>query len=122
MRVQRREPPRTFAVAGVTIAHAADVELDSDEQVTFTSASGTELDVVRKDWGYYATSSNRRLRDHGLRMALCANDDGRVSVLLVEAGREAAFEAYMQAQPMRVLAWLDTDEAAAEAARRLGVS
>jgi hypothetical protein len=74
---------------------------------------------VRKDWGYYATSSNRRLREHGLRMALCANADGRVSVLLVEAGHEEAFQTYLDTQPMRLLAWLDTDEAAAEAARRL---
>jgi hypothetical protein len=119
MRVSPHEPPRTFAVGDVTIAHAADVELAADEQVTFTTASGTELDVVRKDWGYYATSSNRRLREHGLRMALCANDDGRVTLLAVEAGCEDAFAAYLDEQPMRVLAWLDTDEAAASAARRL---
>ena len=118
MRVRPIEPPRAFAVGDVTIAHAADIELAPDEQVTFTT-SGTEFDVVRKDWGYYATSSNRRLREHGLRMALCANDDGRVTVLLVEAGREPAFEAYLDAQPMRLLAWLDTDAAAADAARRL---
>src|SRR5690606_14745732 len=85
---------------------------------TFTTDSGTELDLVRKDWGYYATSSNRRLRDHGLRLVLCAHDDGRVTPLVVEAGREEAFEAYLAAQPMRVVAWLDTDEAAAEAVRR----
>lgn len=119
MRFRPHEPPRTFAVGGVTLAHAADVELAPDEQVTFTTASGTELDVVRKDWGYYATSSNRRLRQHGLRMALCANDDGRVAVLLVETGREEAFQAYLDTQPMRLLAWLDTDAAAADAARRL---
>jgi hypothetical protein len=112
-------PARTFAVGEITISHAADVALAPDEQVTFVTESGTELDVVRKDWGYYATSSNRRLRDHGLRMALCANDDGRVAVLLCEAGREEAFAAYIAEQPMRVVAWLDDDEAAAEAVRRL---
>jgi hypothetical protein len=52
-------------------------------------------------------------------MALCANDDGRVAVLLVEAGREEAFRAYLDAQPMRLLAWLDSDAAAADVARRL---
>jgi len=112
-------PPRTFAVGEIEITHAADVALQPDEQVTFVTGSGTELDVVRKEWGYYATSSNRRLRDHGLRMALCANDDGRVAVLLCEAGHEQAFAAYIAAQPMRIVAWLDSDEAAAEAVRRL---
>jgi hypothetical protein len=118
MDIRPRVPPRTFA-GGVTITHVADVTLKPDEQVTFTTASGTELDVVRKDWGYYATPSHRRLRDHGLRMALCANDDGRVTVLAVEAGREDAFGEYLDEQPMRVLAWLDSDEAAAAVARRL---
>jgi hypothetical protein len=112
-------PPRTFAVGDVTITHAADVALEPDEQVTFVTGSGTEVDVVRKEWGYYATSSNRRLRDHGLRMALCANDDGRVAVLLCEAGREDAFAEYLAEQPMRLVAWLDSDAAAAEAVRRL---
>jgi hypothetical protein len=112
-------PPRTFAVGEVRITHAADVALEPDEQVTFVTGSGTELDVVRKDWGYYATSSNRRLRDHGLRMALCANDDGRVAVLLVEHGEEEAFAAYLAQQAMRLVAWLDSDDAAAEAVRRL---
>ena len=119
MQVRRLTPPRTFTVGDVTIAHVADAALEADEQVTFTSPAGTELDVVRKAWGYYATSSNRRLREHGLRLALCANDDGRVAVLLVEHGKEAAFERYLGEQPMRVVAWLDSDSAAAEAVRRL---
>jgi hypothetical protein len=119
MELRPHAPPRTFTLGNVTIAHVADVDLRADEQITFTSAAGTELDVVRKSWGYYATSSNRRLREHGLRMALCANDDGRVALLLVEAGHEAAFAAYVDVQPMRLVAWLDTDEAAADALRRL---
>ena len=115
-------PPRKFTVGNVTIAHSADVTLEPDEQITFESSTGTELDIVRKAWGYYATSSNRRLRDHGLRMVLCANDDGRLALLLVEAGSDAAFAAYVDEQPMRVVAWLDTDEAADEAVRRLEAS
>jgi hypothetical protein len=119
MDVRTIAPPRVFAVGELRIAHTADVALAPDEQVTFVTGSGTELDVVRKAWGYYATSSNRRLRDHGLRMALCANDDGRVAVLLVEAGADEAFAEYLAEQPMRVVAWLDSDEAAADAVRRL---
>jgi hypothetical protein len=119
MEVRPVVPPRTFAVRDVRITHAADVVLAPDEQVTFVTGSGTELDVVRKAWGYYAMSSNRRLREHGLRMALCANDDGRVAVLLAEVGEEEAFAAYLAEQPMRVVAWLDSEEAAAQAVRRL---
>jgi hypothetical protein len=119
MKVAPVQPPRRFEVGGVALRHVADVELDPDEIVTFRTASGTEYDVGRKDWGYYATPSHRRLRKHGLRMALCANDDGRVTVLAVEAGCEDAFTEYLDEQPMRVVAWLDSDEAVAEAVRRL---
>ncbi len=111
MRFDPRQPPRRFTVAGVTIEHVADVQLEPGEQVTFTAA-GSEWDVVRKEWGYYATPSlNRRLRDHGLRGALTANADGRVALLLVEPDKQDQFEAYCQEQSMRVLAWLDGDDA-----------
>ena len=120
MRIEPIEPAREFQAAGTTLRHVADVELESDEQITLTTSSGTEYDVVRKSWGYYATPSlNRRLPEHGLRPALCANPDGRLAVLLVEAGHEAEFQAYLDAQEMRVVAWLDTDQAAAQALERL---
>jgi hypothetical protein len=116
MRVDRRDPPRAFQVGPVTIRHCADIQLAPDEQITLVSDSGTEYDVVRKSWGYYATpSTNRRLSDHGLRAALSANADGRVALLLVERGHEDEFEAYLAEQQMRVIAWLDSDAAAAAA-------
>lgn len=110
MNVRRLDPPRRFAVGGIEITHAADVELDADEQVTFTTASGTEFDVVRKDWGYYATPSlNRRLPEHGLRPALCRSSDGRTSILLCERGAEDRFAAYLSSQQMENLGWLDVE-------------
>jgi hypothetical protein len=41
-------------------------------------------------------------------------------LMLVEAGDEQDFQAYLDAEEMRIVAWLDTDEAVAEAARKLG--
>jgi hypothetical protein len=120
MRVERRVPPREFQVGSITLRHCADVELEPDEQITLVSGSGTEYDIVRKPWGYYATpSTNRRLAEHGLRAALAANLDGRVALLLVERGHENEFEAYLSAERMRVVAWLDDDEAAAAAVAAL---
>ncbi len=120
MRIERIDPPRSFEAAGVALRHSANVELEPDEQITLVSSSGTEYDVVRKAWGYYATpSTNRRLAEHGLRAALTANPDGRIAVLLVERGRESEFERYLADQRMRVLSWLDTDEAASAAIERL---
>lgn len=115
MKLEPIEPPRTFAVAGrggrLEISHCATVSLDPDEQVTFSTPSGTELDVVRKSWGYYATPSlNRRLAEHGLR-ALLVRNDAAAFLLLVEPGREPELEAYLAAERLRILCWLDSDEA-----------
>jgi hypothetical protein len=120
MRVGRIEPPREFAVGDVVMRHCADVELEPDEQITLVTESGTEYDIARKAWGYYATPSmNRRLAGHGLRAALTANADGRIAVVLVERGHEGEFDAYLAEQRMRVVAWLDSDEGAAAAIERL---
>ena len=128
MKVRPVEPSREFEVGtrGGRISHSADVELDLDEQVTFITDVGTELDVVRKSWGYYpAPSLNGRLPEHGLRAVLAiglpreSHASRRMYLLLVERGREPDFEAYAESEGMRVLCWLDSDEAVAEAAARL---
>jgi hypothetical protein len=116
------DPPRTFTVGEppLDLRHVADVQLDADEQVTFRSESGTELDVVRKSWGYYGTPSlNRRLPSHGLRPAL-AMSHGSMFLLLVEAGRERDFADYLVTQGMELVCWLDTDDAVKAAAANLG--
>jgi hypothetical protein len=122
------DPPRMFEVGlrGAKLAHVADVQLEPDEVLTLKTPSGTELDIARKEWGYYGSPSlNGRLRDFGLRAALAlgvprsGEEAPRMYLMLVEDGREEAFAEYLEAESMRVLAWLDSDEAVAEAARQL---
>ncbi len=123
MNISPRDPPREFDVGlkgDIRIRHCADVALEPDEQVTFVTRSGTEHDVVRKSWGYYATGSlNGRLREHALRGALVVNDSGRVYVLLVERGKEEDFEKYMRKEEQRLLTWLDGDDDANRLVRLL---
>jgi hypothetical protein len=114
MKFTQRTPPRRFAVGykgqEIQLSHVADVALDPDEQITLTTPAGREYDVVRKSWGFYATPSlNGRLRQFGLRSALVASGDRRY-LLLVEEDRMAEFQAYLAAQRMRVIAWLDESE------------
>jgi SAM-dependent methyltransferase len=118
MRIDTLDPPREFTVGSdgaIRLRHVANIELGPDEQVTFVTESRTEYDVVRKDWGYYATPSlNARLRDHGLRGALVRGEvSARLHLLLVERGHEEAFLEYLRNDHMKVAAWLDTDEAVA---------
>jgi len=128
VRFEPVEPPRSFGVGhrGQSLQHVADAWLRDDEVLTLRTDSGTELDLTRKAWGYYVTPSlNRRLAEYGLRAALCVGvprtegDAERMYLMLVEAGREPDFEAYLDAEEMRVVAWLDTDEAVRAAADKL---
>jgi len=114
MRITRHETPRRYAVGRVEISDCAAIELVTDEQVTFLTEGRAGYDVTRKSWGWYATPSlNGRLADHGLRAALVRNEAGRAYLLLVDTGQEPAFEAYLAAEKMQVLTWLDSDGAIA---------
>lgn len=107
-------PARRFKVGHpgreITLHHALDVDLDPDEQVTLHDGEGGEFDVVRKEWGYYATPSlNGRLVSFGYRSALCRSGTRRY-VMVVRQERIDAFKAYLSEQGMSVIAWLDGDE------------
>src|SRR5207247_1339429 len=119
------DPPRQFEVSGrgvkLTLSDCGRVALEADEQVTFITASGGEYDVARKDWGFYATpSTNGRLKSFGLRAALVLSGFGKLFVVLVEAGKEDAFLAYVEADRQRVLCWLDNDADVAGLAAHYG--
>jgi|KBSSwiStaDraftv2_1062776.scaffolds.fasta_scaffold907592_2 hypothetical protein len=119
------DPPRRFEVSGrgvkLILSDCAHIALAPDEQVTFTTESGGEYDVVRKDWGFYATpSTNGRLKSFGLRAALVVSGYGKLFVVLVEAGREDAFLAYVTADQQRLLCWLDDDAAVTQLAAHYG--
>jgi len=115
-----KEPPRRFVAGFVTLSDCASVRLEPDEQLTFLSEDGAEFDVARKDWGYYATpSTNGRLARFGLRTALVLNSQGSLYVLLVRTGYEDSFQRYLDTEKLRVLAWLDSEEAVQKLVRRL---
>jgi hypothetical protein len=119
------DPPRRFEVSGgglkLMLADCGRLALAPDEQVTFTTEAGAEYDVVRKDWGFYATpSTNGRLRGFGLRAALVLSAFDRLFVVLVEKGKEEAFMSYVTADKQRVLCWLDEDDAVARLAAFYG--
>ena len=116
MRFDQKNPPRVFAVGNAAkfdMRDCGSLHLAADEQVTFVTDAGAEFDVARKDWGFYATPSlNGRLEQFGLRGVLIRNTmTGRYFLLLVERGKEPAFEAYLVQESCVVVAWLDSTAA-----------
>lgn len=124
MKFEPKNPPRRFQVGNsikFDIHDCGNLKLSADEQVTFVTESGAELDFVRKDWGFYATPSlNGRMEQFGLRGVLIKNrGTGRFFVLIVERGHEPAFDAYCEQENLAVIAWLDSTENLAHLERAL---
>lgn len=105
------EPPRAFRVGfqkEILIQDCAHIELAPDEQVTFITETGAEYDVVRKDWGFYATPSiNGRLERFNLHTVLVHNRIQQYFLLLVEKGCEALFQEYVASEQLTLVCWLD---------------
>ncbi len=116
MKFLPQQPPREFQVGlrgQITVFDHGKIELLPNEQVTFTLPGGAEYDVARKDWGFYATPSlNGRLENFGLRAVLIKNrGTKRFFVLLVEKGKDAAFEEYCRTENLEAVVWLDSTPA-----------
>lgn len=114
MRFEQKDPPRRYEVGWgerFDISDCGTLALEPDEQVTFVTPAGGELDVTRKDWGFYATPSlNARLVEFQLHAVLVRNKIDRYFVLLVEEGKEPLFERYVELEQLEVVTWLDDAE------------
>ncbi|NRA15624.1 MAG: hypothetical protein HRU04_09020 [Oceanospirillaceae bacterium] len=92
-------PPRKFVVGPkkeVEISHTANVKLDTNEQITLFGVEGSEVDIVKKEWGYYLTSSiNKRLASFDIDVYLVQNSSGNVFVMAVEDGGNDSFHNYL---------------------------
>ena len=107
-------PSRTFEVGrdkSIEIADCAQIELAPNEQITLKTESGSEYDITRKSWGYYATPSvNGRLKCFGLKTALVKSPAAKFYILLVESGKEEEFQKYLKMEELKIICWLDNDE------------
>ena len=107
MNIDKNIPPRTFQIGGrkkITISHMANIELESNEQVTFVGAQGSEADVVKKEWGYYMTPSiNKRLSSFGLETFLVQNSRGNIFVMTVEPGGKDEFLEYLDFTNQKII-------------------
>ena len=114
MEMTKIDPPRTFEVGtdAVEIKDCARIHLEASEQVTFITESGSEYDVARTEFGYYATPSlNGRLCEQGLKALLVKNQIDRFYILLVEDDKEDALMRYLDSQQMKIVCWMDSDKA-----------
>ncbi len=111
MKYNEKKPPREFEAGPrrITLRDGGSLDLDSDEQVTFLAADKKEYDVVRKDWGFYATPSlNKRLVKFGWRPALVVSKEEKYYLVLVEKEKVGKFKRYCQDEGL-IYYWLSNE-------------
>ena len=89
MKITRLNPPRKFLVGAppqITLSDCGSIKLNPDEQITFLTDKKNQYDIVKKEWGFYATPSlNGRLPSFSIKPFLVKNlDSGRFFILLLE--------------------------------------
>jgi SAM-dependent methyltransferase len=111
MKTDFKKNARVFKVGPhkeIEIRDWGKILLSPDEQVTFVTENSGEYDVVRKDWGFYATpSTNDRLVRHGFSAVLVKSTENKIYLFLVEKGREKQFRDYVAGEGHTLILWLD---------------
>ena len=111
MKFSRKKPERSFFVGKnkeIKIEDCGSIQLDNDELITFLTKDNKEWDVVKKNWGFYATPSiNDRLYKQGYRCALVKNKKGSLYIMLVDKNKLNKFNNYILKEDNHILMWLD---------------
>jgi hypothetical protein len=107
MEIDKLEPPRVFEIGAknkIEISHTANIQLDTNEQITLVAKNGSEVDVVKKEWGYYLTPSiNKRLMAFELTTFLVQNSRGNIFVMSVEEDGLEDFHDYLEQTNQKVI-------------------
>lgn len=108
MKINKKK--RKFVVGNtkIQINHKADIFLKNNELITFIDNRKMGYDVVKKDWGYYATPSiNSRLKDNNFKTVLISNMQNRIYIILVEKENIKKFKKYCKDEKLKIIIWLD---------------
>lgn len=110
MQIKKNTPSRKFYVGrnNTIIAHTSNIILKDNEMVTFINKNKNEYDVVKKEWGFYATPSiNGRLKDNNFKTALVINEKKQIFIMIVEKSKIQKFRKYLKSEKNKIINWLD---------------
>tara|TARA_B100001094_G_C17896068_1_gene654083 strand:- start:233 stop:574 length:342 start_codon:yes stop_codon:yes gene_type:complete len=111
LKIKKKNPPRKFSVGlnyEITISDHGSILLKDNDQISFITEDDKEYDVVRKEWGFYATPSiNGRLSNQGFKTALVKNSNGMLYIMLVEKNKLDEFKKYLENEKNFLIKWLD---------------
>ena len=111
MKLNIKKHPREFKpskVHDIVIKDYGTILLEKNEQVTFITKGKKEYDLVKKEWGFYATPSvNDRLKKEGFKTAYVKNKNGQRYIMLVDINKSKVFMKYLNDTKQTIIKWLD---------------
>ena len=110
MKIKIRQKKRKFYAGKnkkICFSDVGKIYLKPNELITFVTENLSKHDVVRKDWGFYATQSiNSRLKKN-FKTALVIDSIKRIFIMVVERKFLKKFKKYCKEEQQQVLCWLD---------------
>ena len=113
MKIKIKKKPRIFNVnvgnSKIQLNDTASIMLKKNEQVTFKYL-GSEYDVAKKDWGYYATPSiNKRLKKFRYECALIKNSQNKFFLCFINKDMKKKFMLYLKKDGQKIVCWLNSN-------------
>ena len=109
MLFKEKNPPRLFEVGNAKKFNLRDcglMKLENDEQITFITNSGSEYDVAKKNWGFYATPSiNKRLKNNNFETFIVVNKFKDFFIMIVYKNKKKIFLDYLRKNQLKKIPW-----------------
>ena len=106
MKIKINKKARKFAVGlkkNTIIKDLGKVYLNDNEQLTFIRKK-SQYDLVKKNWGYYATPSiNKRLKSFAFRTFITRNSFGHIYIMIVHKEKVKQFKRYLKMDKINIV-------------------
>ena len=107
MKIIKKNRIFKVGINNITLNEVAKISLKSNEMLTFVNGK-VEYDIVKKNWGYYATPSiNSRLLKFSLKTCIIKSKVTNNSfIILVQKNKKKEFNKYLKNESCIVVKWL----------------
>lgn len=107
MKILKKNRKFKVGINQITLKEVAKISLKKNEMITFFNGK-TEYDVVKKNWGYYATPSiNSRLLKFDLKTCLIkSKETNNKFITLVHKKKRKEFNKYLKNEKCIIVKWL----------------
>tara|TARA_B110000503_G_C6878160_1_gene301538 strand:- start:10 stop:336 length:327 start_codon:yes stop_codon:yes gene_type:complete len=107
MEINKKNRKFKVGINNITLNEVAKISLKSNEMITFVNGK-IEYDIVKKNWGYYATPSiNSRLLNFSLKTCIIKSKVTNNSfIILVQKNKKKEFNKYLKDEKCIVIKWL----------------